>query len=37
VVVTSRLAVQTSRDIAPNVTIDGGGDVRRQNVYKLRR
>ena len=34
---TSRLAVQTSRDIASNVIIDGGGDVRRQNVYRLRR
>ena len=32
VAVASRFAVQTSRDTASNVTIDGGGDVRRQNV-----
>ncbi len=37
VAVTSRLAVQTSRDTASNVAIDGGGEVRRQNVYTLRR
>jgi hypothetical protein len=35
--VTSRRATQTSRDTASNVLIDGGGDVRRQNVYRLRR
>ena len=30
--VTSRRAVQTSRDPASKVTMAGGGDVRRQNV-----
>ena len=32
VAVTSRFAVQTSRDIASNVAIAGGGSVRFQNV-----
>ena len=32
VAVTSRFAVQTSRDTASKVIIDGGGDVRLQNV-----
>ena len=32
VAVTSRFAVHTSRDMASKVTIDGGGEVRRQNV-----
>ena len=32
VAVTSRFAVQTSRDTASKVIMDGGGEVRRQNV-----
>jgi hypothetical protein len=32
VVVTSRFAVQTSRDTASKLIIDGGGSVRRQKV-----